>query len=128
MSVSGFAYEGRLGAPTLNYGLLAEHKGLNGEEDLLRLAMSTLPGEAGGPLLNGQGAVIGMLVDKDALSEAQARTLPNDVAFAYDMEKLATFLSNNGIAVSASDAARDMSDSELVTVGRDLTVLVSCWN
>lgn len=128
VSVSGFAYEGRLGAPTLNYGLMAEHKGLNGEEDLLRLAMTTLPGEAGGPLLNGQGAVIGMLAAKDAIPESQARSLPDDVAFAYDMEKLATFLSNNGIAVSASDAARDMSDSELVTVGRDLTVLVSCWN
>ena len=129
ISVSGYAYEGRLGAPTLNYGLVAEHGGLNGESDLLRLAMTTLPGEAGGPLLNGAGAVVGMLAAKDTLAEAQARDLPEDVAFAYDMEKLATFLSANGVSVAASETlGSDKSDSELVRMGRDMTVLVSCWN
>ncbi|WP_434286436.1 serine protease [Celeribacter sp. SCSIO 80788] len=126
VSVSGYAYAGRLDAPTLNYGLMAEHKGLSGEEDLLRLAMTTLPGEAGGPLLNSSGAVIGMLAAKDAIPEAQARSLPEDVAFAYDMEKIAGFLSGHGVTVSASDSAT--SDADLVRIGRDLTVLVSCWN
>lgn len=126
VSVSGYAYAGRLDAPTLNYGLMAEHKGLSGEEDLLRLAMTTLPGEAGGPLLNSSGAVIGMLAAKDAIPEAQARSLPEDVAFAYDTEKIAGFLSGHGVTVSASDSAT--SDTDLVRIGRDLTVLVSCWN
>jgi peptidoglycan hydrolase-like protein with peptidoglycan-binding domain len=126
VSVSGYAYAGRLDAPTLNYGLMAEHKGLSGEDDLLRLAMTTLPGEAGGPLLNSSGAVIGMLAAKDAIPEAQARSLPEDVAFAYDMEKIAGFLSGHGVTVSASDSAT--SDADLVRIGRDLTVLVSCWN
>ncbi|MBW6418184.1 serine protease [Celeribacter sp. PS-C1] len=126
VSVSGFAYEGRLGAPTLNYGLMAEHKGLSGEEDILRLAMTTLPGEAGGPLLNSAGAVIGMLAPSAALT--QGRDLPADVAFAYDMEKIAGFLSKNGVTMSASEAAAGASDSDLVTIGRDMTVLVSCWN
>ncbi|WP_460274628.1 serine protease [Celeribacter sp. ULVN23_4] len=126
VSVSGYAYAGRLDAPTLNYGLMAEHKGLSGEDDLLRLAMTTLPGEAGGPLLNSSGAVIGMLAAKDAIPEAQARSLPEDVAFAYDMEKIAGFLSDNGVTVSASDSTTP--DADLVSIGRDLTVLVSCWN
>jgi Trypsin-like serine proteases, typically periplasmic, contain C-terminal PDZ domain len=126
VSVSGYAYAGRLDAPTLNYGLMAEHKGLSGEEDLLRLAMTTLPGEAGGPLLNNSGAVIGMLAAKDAIPEAQARSLPEDVAFAYDMEKIAGFLSGHGVTVSASESTT--SDADLVRIGRDLTVLVNCWN
>ncbi|WP_226553092.1 serine protease [Celeribacter naphthalenivorans] len=126
VSVSGFAYEGRLGAPTLNYGLMAEHKGLSGEDDILRLAMTTLPGEAGGPLLSSTGAVIGMLASSAAMT--QGRDLPEDVAFAYDMEKIAGFLSENGVTMSASEAAAGASDSDLVTIGRDMTVLVSCWN
>ena len=125
VSVSGFAYEGRLGAPTLNYGLMAEHKGLSGEEDLLRLAMTALPGEAGGPVLNSAGAVIGMLAPGSAVVP-EGRSLPEDVAFAYDMEKLAGFLSQNGVAMAASDGST--SEADLVSIGRDMTVLVSCWN
>ncbi|SFI54493.1 serine protease [Celeribacter neptunius] len=127
VSVAGFAYADRLDAPTLNYGLMAEHKGLSGEEDLLRLAMNTLPGEAGGPLMNTAGAVIGMLLPTSAIPEAQGRSLPEDVAFAYDMEKLVGFLSANGVTATASDMA-STGDADLVTIGRDLTVLVNCWN
>ncbi len=124
VSVAGYAYEGRLGAPTLNYGIMAEHKGLADEPDVMRLAMTTLPGEAGGPVLNGMGAVIGMLSGANDTT----RSLPEDVAFAYDMEKLVGFLSENGVTVSASEAQGDLSDTELVSVGRDLAVLVNCWN
>jgi hypothetical protein len=56
------------------------------------------------------------------------RALPNDVAFAHDMEKLAVFLSGNGVTMTASENTSDMSDPELVSTGRDITALVSCWN
>ena len=123
IAVSGFAYEGRLGAPSLNYGLMAEHRGLEGEEDILRLTMVTLPGEAGGPVFNGEGAVIGML----AARAESARNLPENVSFAYDMEKIATFLSSNGVAVTAAEAAEKKSDAQLIDLGQSLTTLVSCW-
>ncbi|AJE48196.1 trypsin-like peptidase domain-containing protein [Celeribacter indicus] len=128
VSVSGYAYEGRLGAPTLNYGTVAEQRGLAGEEDVLRLAMTTVPGEAGGPLLSTSGAVIGMLASDGALAGEDGRTLPEGVAFAYDMEKLATFLSANGVTVTGSEEVSGVADTDLLRLGRDLTVLVSCWN
>lgn len=123
VSVSGYAYEGRLGAASLNYGMMAEHVGLNGEDDVLRLTLAALPGEVGGPLLASTGGVVGML----APQTIGGRSLPADVAFAYDMEKLAGFLSNNGVTISASEATSDMSDPQLVARGRDITTLVSCW-
>jgi peptidoglycan hydrolase-like protein with peptidoglycan-binding domain len=123
VSVSGYAYEGRLGAASLNYGIMAEHVGLNGEDDLLRLTLAALPGEVGGPLLASTGGVVGML----APQTIGGRSLPDDVAFAYDMEKLAGFLSTNGVTISATEATRDMSDPQLVARGRDITTLVSCW-
>ncbi|GAA3870586.1 serine protease [Celeribacter arenosi] len=123
VAVSGFAYEGRLGAPTLNYGILAEHRGLAGETDLLRLDMTTLPGEAGGPLFNSAGGVIGIL----APHSASSRALPENVSFAYDMEKLVSFLSEAGVTVAASEATEALSDPDLVELGRNLSTLVSCW-
>lgn len=124
ISVSGYAYGGRLGAASLNYGTMAEHVGLAGEDDILRLSLTALPGEIGGPVLATSGGVIGML----APTEDTGRALPSDVAFAYDMEKLAGFLSTNGVTISASETDGDMSDAQLVSVGRDITTLVSCWN
>ena len=124
ITVSGYAYEGRLGAASLTYGIMAEHAGLNGEADLLRLSLTSSPSEAGGPVLAASGGVIGMLAPQTDTD----RTLPSDVAFAYDIEKLAGFLSDNGVTVGTPQNDSDMSDAQLVGVGRDITTLVSCWN
>ena len=123
ISVSGYAYEGRLGAASLNYGIMAEHAGLNGEDDLLRLSLTASPSEVGGPVLAASGGVVGML----APMADTGRTLPTDVAFAYDMEKLTGFLSRNGVTVAAPQNDSDMSDAQLVALGRNITTLISCW-
>lgn len=124
VSVAGYPFDGRLGAASLNYGVIAEHVGLGGEEDLLRLAMvtTTYDSEVGGPVLASSGGVIGML----APLPNTGRTYPQDVALAYDMEKLSGFLSNNGVTASVSQN-NDMSDIALAEYGRDITTLVSCW-
>jgi S1-C subfamily serine protease len=122
--VSGHPYEGRLGAATLSYGIMAEHTGLNGESGVLRLALAAQPGDVGGPVLASSGGVVGMLAPTDS----ENRSLPDDAAFAYDIEKITEFLSGNGVTVAAADAATTLSDYELVTYGRDITTLVSCWN
>jgi peptidoglycan hydrolase-like protein with peptidoglycan-binding domain len=124
ISVSGYAYGGRLGAASLNYGTMEEHVGLSGENDVLRLSLTALPSEIGGPVLASSGGVIGMLAPADDTG----RALPSDVAFAYDMEKLAGFLSSNSVTMTASESTSDMSDPQLVSTGRDITTLVSCWN
>lgn len=124
VSVSGYPYEGRLGAASLNYGVMAEHVGLNGEDDVLRLTLAALASEAGGPVLASSGGVIGML----APVQVAGRTLPNDVAFAYDMEKISTFLTGNGVTISTAQNDADLSDIQLVDLGRNITALVSCWN
>ena len=121
---AGYAYGGRLGTPTLNYGTMQEHAGLNGEADLLRLELAALPSEVGSPVMAPTGGVIGMLTPVDT----GARALPENVSFAYDMEKLAGFLSEHGVTVAAAQSDIDLSDAELIEKARDMTVLVSCWN
>ncbi len=64
IAVSGYSYEDSLSSPTLTFGSFDEDKGLNGEADLARLTLNALPGDAGGPVLDSSGAVLGMLLPR----------------------------------------------------------------
>jgi peptidoglycan hydrolase-like protein with peptidoglycan-binding domain len=123
VAVAGYSYEGALDAPTLTYGTLQDLKGLGGEAELSRLDLASLPGDVGGPVLNAFGAVTGMLVDHDVNGKA----LPSSVRFELKASELATFLSENGVIVDASDSTTPLDSIDLAVFGTDMTVLVSCW-
>ena len=80
IAVAGYSYGGVLSAPTLTWGTLEDMQGLNGEAPLDRLAVAAQPGDAGGPVLDPSGAVLGMLLPR---AEGGAQ-LPSDVFFAAD--------------------------------------------
>ena len=60
VAVAGYSYDGALGAATMTFGQLADVRGLNGEENLRRLALSAQAGDAGGPVFDMSGRVLGM--------------------------------------------------------------------
>ena len=124
IALAGYSFGGVLSAPSISFGTLADLKGLDGDTRVQRLAITNEPGDAGGPVFDGSGAVLGMLLD----SAEGARTLPGDVAFAVDAPILAQFLSENGVNPAASDASEAMAPEDLTLLAADLTVLVSCWN
>lgn len=125
VAVAGFSYEGRLSAPSLTYGTLSELTGLNGEAELSRLTLTALPGDAGGPVLDAGGSVMGMLVPAGG---DNGRTLPADTSFAMDADTVATFLAANGVTIDSTDSVASIDPVELNTKAADMTVLVSCWN
>ena len=122
--VAGYSFGGVLSAPSLTFGTLADLKGLDGDVRVQRLAVTNEPGDAGGPVFDASGAVLGMLLD----TSEGARKLPGDVAFAADAPVLAEFLSEHGVSAAASDAIEAMAPEDLTLLAADLTVLVSCWN
>ena len=124
VAVAGYSFGGRLTAPSLTFGTLADIKGLDGDEAVQRLEIASEPGDAGGPVLDGSGAVLGMLLDRDE----GTRQLPGQVAFAADAPVLADFLAQNGITPAAADAGKTMAPEDLTLLAADLTVLVDCWN
>ncbi len=125
IAVSGYSYEGRLGAPTLTFGTLEDLKGLNGERSVNRLALASTTGDAGGPVFDATGSVLGMLLPP---VEEGGRILPDGVNFAADAVTIIEFLSANGISPAASDAAETVAPEDLTVAAADMTVLVSCWN
>jgi peptidoglycan hydrolase-like protein with peptidoglycan-binding domain len=125
IAVSGYSYDGLLGAPTLTFGTLADLRGLAGEANLDRLALDATPSDAGGPVIDGGGAVVGILLPAD---DGGTRRLPAGVSFAANSGAITEFLGAQGITVASPDSFDALAPEDLTTVGADMTVLVSCWN
>jgi peptidoglycan hydrolase-like protein with peptidoglycan-binding domain len=124
ISVAGYSYEGKLPAPVLTLGSLAETVGLNGEAGVARLSLPLLPGDAGGPVLDATGSVIGMVL---AGVKTGAKVLPEGVAFAVQAPAIAQALLAAGISAQMSDVAEIATPDALSATGMGMTVLVSCW-
>ena len=124
IAVAGYPFGGVLSAPTLTYGSLEDSRGLGGEETLARVALAAQPGDAGGPVLDAGGAVLGML-----LPEAQgARQLPAGVALAADADALKAFLDASGVRSSGTAGQDMLAPEDLAAAATKMTVKVSCWD
>ncbi len=123
IAVAGYSYGGILGAPTLTFGQLADLRGLDGEARLKRLALAALEGDAGGPVIDAGGAVLGMLLP----SPKSGRQLPDGVSFAVGAESVQQILKQAGIAVTATSTLGQIPPEVLTSTAANMTVLVSCW-
>jgi len=124
VALAGYPYGGVLGAPTLTYGELADLRGLGGEPELKRLALNALEGDAGGPVVDSYGAVVGMLLPL----RQQDRQLPDGVSFAADADALRAVLADAGINPAESQDRVPLSPETLAERATGMTVLVSCWD
>ncbi len=96
----GFPYLGTLGQGlTVTGGNVSAMQGINGTSDRIMISAPVQPGNSGGPLLNGAGAVIGVVVarvnDLNVLKETG--TLPQNMNFAVPTQPLISFLDASGV-------------------------------
>ena len=123
VAVAGYSYGGILGAPTMTFGQLADLRGLNGEAHLKRLAITALEGDAGGPVFDTGGAVLGMLLPH----VQNGRALPDGVSFAANTGTLREVLMQNGITPRVTSELDNIPAEALTDRAGAMTVLVSCW-
>ncbi|MDO8882832.1 MAG: serine protease [Pseudotabrizicola sp.] len=124
VAVAGYSYGDSLPAPVITFGVLEDVQGLNGETGVKRLGISTLPGDAGGPVLDGTGAVLGLLLPR---ARDPARVLPGGVEFVASGTVLAQVLGTQGIAAVDAKANGALAPEDLTRKATGMTVLVSCW-
>ncbi len=124
IAVSGFSYEGVLGAPSLTWGKLADVKSLDGNTDIARLELTAQSGDAGGPVVDASGAVLGMLLPQ----AANDRQLPDGVSFAVNAAAIRSALDSAGLSAKTQPAGSDLTNQALTRRATGMTVLVSCWD
>lgn len=124
IAVAGYPYGGVLAAPSLTFGQLADLRGLNGEEQVKRLALAAQPGDAGGPVFDNGGAVLGMMLPR---KQDNGQILPADVSFSLDTDRILASLGTAGINAQTTDTLAFMAPETLTLRAADQTVLVSCW-
>ena len=124
VAVAGFPYGGVLTMPALTFGKLADLRGLDGNAAVKRLALTAQPGDAGGPVYDNGGAVLGMLLPQRA---ENGQVLPPDVHFSVASDVILAALDAAGIAAERTETLAFMPPETLTLRAADQTVLVSCW-
>ncbi len=120
---AGYSYEGRLDFPSITQGTVDEMRGLDGSEDIIRLSIPAMKGDAGGPILNQAGAVSGLLLD----ASTGPRSLPHNVHLALKSQKIIDRLASLGIFVQSYSGQKPTEDVLLAKQARSITALVNCW-
>jgi S1-C subfamily serine protease len=123
--LAGYSFEGVLSAPSMSFGTLADVRGLQGEQNLNRLALRARLGDAGGPVLDRAGTVIGMLTT----APKDGPQLPDDVSFAINAATVVAASSDAGLSLpkTATDGAAGLTTFQLSEKASGMTVLVGCW-
>jgi S1-C subfamily serine protease len=125
IAVAGFPYGGVLTTPALTFGTLADIRGLNGEEEVKRLSIFAQPGDAGGPVYDNGGAVLGMLMPK---TQENGQSLPPEVSFSVDADQIVASITGAGLDVVTTDSVAYMTPESLTLLAADMAILVSCWS
>lgn len=125
IAVAGFPYEDRVTSPVVTFGALAASAGLDGRADRKQLALTMRAGDAGGPVLDQTGSVLGMLL---APPQGSDQVLPADLAFAVTGQAIAAALASAGIETLAESRQIALPPDDLIARARGMTVLVSCWD
>ncbi|MCO6416362.1 serine protease [Siccirubricoccus sp. KC 17139] len=125
----GFPLAGLLSSgPTLTTGEVSALAGLRDNPRQFQISAPVQPGNSGGPLLDMQGHVVGVVVSKlNAQRIAQSTgDIPQNVNFAVKGHEAMDFLRRNGVEprVAPSSAAR--SAAEVGEVAHPSTVFLRC--
>jgi len=124
VAVGGYPYGGVLSMPSLTFGRLADLRGLNGEDGIRRLALQAQPGDAGGPVFDEGGAVLGLLLPR---TPQNGQSLPAEVSFSVDTAAIIEVLDTAGVTPQTTEETDLLAPETLTRKAIDMTVLVSCW-
>lgn len=124
ITAGGYSFGGSLGAPTLTSGLLQEFRDLSGDDKISRLQIDTLPGDAGGPIYDSGGNVIGILLPKSAETERQ---LPNNVNFSANWNLISSLLNEANISISLTENKPHPDLISLSNAAKNTIALITCW-
>jgi hypothetical protein len=129
--VAGYPLPGLLSSDlSITSGGVSALTGPGNDSRYLVITAPVQPGNSGGPLLDMQGEVVGVVVAKlNALKVAQITgDIPQNVNFAINAEVVKGFLGRNKVAFrTAAAEKKPISAADIGDRAKTYTVSVECW-
>ncbi|MBR1124511.1 trypsin-like peptidase domain-containing protein [Bradyrhizobium lablabi] len=125
----GFPYHGLLTSDfTVTTGIVSSLSGLFNNTRFLQISAAVQPGNSGGPLLDTNGQVVGMVAAKiNALKIARATgDIPENINFAIKTGAIRDFLDNSVVPYQVAEPKGEMKTPEIAGAARAFTLLISC--
>jgi S1-C subfamily serine protease len=129
IAVFGFPLVGVLSTKgNFTEGNISALTGIRDDTAFLQISAPVQPGNSGGPVLDGSGNVVGVVVSQfDAIKFAEAtQDVPQNVNFAIKTTVLINFLDANGVSFTTGNLGQAMLPADLAERGKSISVLVVC--
>lgn len=129
ISAYGFPLNGFL-ATNGNFttGNITATAGLQDDSRMFQVSSPVQPGNSGGPLLDQNGNVIGIIVSKlNALKIAEiTQDVPQNINFAIKASVAQTFLETNSVSLSASPSTTHLPPEDVADKAKSFSVFIEC--
>ncbi|MGM0740160.1 MAG: S1 family peptidase [Pseudomonadota bacterium] len=128
VTIAGFPLHGLLGGLNVSRGSVSSMKGIGGDETNVQISAPVQPGNSGGPMIDRNGNVVGVVVAKlDAVEVANATgDIAQNVNFAIRGSIAKIFLQTNGIEYSLGANQTDLSPEDAARILQSATKLIEC--
>jgi S1-C subfamily serine protease len=129
ITVFGFPLKGTLSSSgNVVSGNITALSGMNDDARLFQISAPIQPGNSGGPLLNMEGSVIGVVTSKldELVAASKIGTLPQNVNFAIKSDIAKSFLQAHSISYAVHSPSSDLPATDVVDIARKFTVQVLC--
>jgi S1-C subfamily serine protease len=112
----------------LTTGNIAALAGPRDDHRMIQISAPSQPGNSGGPVLDLQGRVVGVLVSGLGMRYARATgTLPQNINFAVKSSVTVSFLEAHGLSVEPGGVPQDMSVADVAERARRFTARIDCF-
>jgi len=128
ITVAGFPLTGLLSGLNVTRGSVTAMKGIGGDSTRMQISAPVQPGNSGGPAMNAQGQVVGVVVAKlDAKLVADAiGDIPQNVNFAVRGSMAKLFLYQNGISPRTAPPGGTLSPEAIANRLSAITHFIEC--
>ena len=125
----GFPFHGLLTSDfTVTTGIVSSLSGILNNTRFLQISAAVQPGNSGGPLLDTNGQVVGMVSGKiNALKFVRATgDIPENINFAIKTGAIRDFLDNSVVPYQVAEAKSELKTAEIAGAARAFTLLITC--
>ena len=126
--VAGYPLGEILGSLNITTGSVSAETGMRGQRQLFQFTAPVQPGSSGGPVLDENGQLVGVVVSRisDAYAMRASGSVPQNVNFAIKPDVVRAFLDRHNVRYQLANGATPSSTREIAERARSHTQRIVC--